>query len=503
MKKPGSEARAACAGQREGGVLVLVMVVVVAVGVMGTALLAMGQFGGAGDARNEQSSKAYWIAEGGVYDAIAEVRAIRQGGWLISGRTFTNSLSPMAVKTYVHGDPVGNTYALISRAQVGSTYCTISQSIAISNDYVYPPNSAMISGGTINFLGTRAVITGDVAMAAGGRVSGSTTVDGDFFAEGNLTNFGVIKGDLIGDGRVINTNIIMGSLYATNGGVFNSGKVYGQLFAQGNVTNRGEVGIASNGNLWANGNVTNSGKVYGSIYAHGSITNSTNAYVGGTSAPYQPTLVFDAPPPPPELTDWSSTRAEYSALIAYAASNGVTSLSTPIVLSNRTVYYKGSLKGLYIVGPGTLVTSLDAEIKGISGTGTTVVIAGDELKFAPNNPTSMSNCVFYGQRRLYQDNQQLDLNSCTLMSPGVIDAKSFNMTDDNSVMLGGTINFYEDMTFRLSGHIEAMTNITLEAGSVFTLSTSTNLPPPPDPTKYIRDVTVVNMHGWTNNSDVW
>lgn len=535
--------------RQEGGIMVLAMVVVVAVGLMGAAMMTIGQSNTVTGVRSQQAMQARWIAEGGLYDAIADLRADRQAGNPIVSKSFNNSLAARANKVLISGTANGFNYTVVSRSQVHSSYATVQQVVLITNTWGYSTNYALISLGPIIFPTTgSATITGNVSLAgstvdatvdgsviANGSVTNQGVISGSLFAssgtvvnagtiQGNLIatnsaipnviNWGTIQSNLLAQGNVLNTGKVWQSLYSTNGNVTVTagGKVYGDLFAQKSVTNYGTIGATANGNLTANGKVTNaaSGWVYGQIRAYGSVTNKGRVDGGivALSSPVSPSLPVTAPPPTPPTLSLAGPQTFYEGLIGYAKTNGLgTAPKTfPLILAGKTNYYKVGIsmnKDTKITGPGTIVSSSDITLGDVEGSVT--VVAGGEVKFTPGNPTVMSNCIFYGETRLYQDNQLLELKNCQLVSPGVIDAKSFSMTDDNSVILGGTINFYDGFTFNLHGTVGATNMITMGPTTIFNMSTSSTLPPmlPNMTGGTVRAVSIINMHGWTNNSAAW
>jgi len=425
--------RLRAAGRRRGGILMVVMVIVIAVCWLGAALLSLGQFDGTTVVRQQQSQQAFWAAEGGLYNTIAQLRA--DGGVLDSPPVYSNALAAGAYTLVTATN--GPYYTLTSRARVGQAYRTVTQTLYVLTNTWPNSGAVLISGGNLTLAGV-------------------SSINGDILSYGNV----------------------------------------------------GLTNTAVSGDIMANGNVK---------INVGTVSNGTVRVTAGHSV-IPGSLPQSAPPDPlPEPTDWTAARVTYSNMIAYAASKGVTPpdlTKVSLSLGGGTNYYKGSISqkngGPSIFGPGAIVTSGDMSVL-FSIVGSVTFIAGGKIQLGTGSAPAnfpITNCTFFSgstKNRMWLDCPNLHFHNCILMSCQNLDARQFDMTDDNSVLLAlGSMTFGDNTAtriFHIQGRVEAGTTITADSKTSFTIGVSTNLPSLPP--GFVGDVQITSTQWVDLGSAPW
>jgi hypothetical protein len=158
-----------------------------AVSLLGAAMLAMGDSNGTEAVRGRQAMQAFWGAEAGLHAAIARLRL--QSAFRASPATVNGTCGLAAYAVAI--TRAGAFYTLTSRAQVARAYRTVAQTVEI-NDSGWPDAFDYAVFGT----------EGNVDLKKGLNVSG------DMFAYGNIS---LAKESTVTNGEVYATGAVTGS----------------------------------------------------------------------------------------------------------------------------------------------------------------------------------------------------------------------------------------------------------------------------------------------------
>jgi predicted acyltransferase (DUF342 family) len=173
---------------RNGAILVVVMVVVLALSFLGAALLSMGDGNGVEAVRETQAAQTFWTAEAGLHHVIARLRA--QSAYRVN---------PVPVEaTFVDGSyrvtvgATGTLFTLTSQARNSQFRRTLVQVVSVEED-AWPDA----------FSGYALFATeGNIDLKKGLSISGS------MFAYGNIS---LAKETTVSNGEVYATGVVVGS----------------------------------------------------------------------------------------------------------------------------------------------------------------------------------------------------------------------------------------------------------------------------------------------------
>lgn len=412
-------------GRRAGGSLVVVMVMVIAVTLIGSALIGTTELNGVELVREQQTKQAFCLAEGGLYHAVARLRT--DSAYRTAPTGFTNDLG--GGRYVVSSTFAGPIYTNTSQARVGNAYHTLRQIVTvIPNDWLNA-DAALVSGGYIKLLGVTNIINGDIIA------------DGDVSISGQVAR---VNGDIIADGDV----------RLPSGGIVASGTV--QVTAGNTVSPSSlpqspppdplpgltdwsakkaffdsQIAIAAvSGKTWTN--------TEHSFYLNG----KTNYFKGNVTQKY------------------------------------TTDAATPAIYGPGMLVASGNMKNLYkITGTTNGVTTIICDDQLQLGTG------GSPDSFP------IVNCVLYSAytsgnptaKDMWLDCPDLSFSNSIILSVGNIAARSFDMLDADTVFMSlGSILLGDgnQRRFDLAGRLEAAVAITADKSTTLNI-THPNLPPLP------------------------